>query len=56
VPISDFMTDQVDAVAVMVQQGSKEKPGMILGAAFVPLDAHTTEVRPPVSEDQLKRE
>ena len=45
VPISDFMTDQVDAAAVMVQQGSREKPGMILGAAFVPLGSRTTEVR-----------
>jgi hypothetical protein len=52
IPISDFMTDQVDAAAVMVQQGSREKPGMILGAAFVPLGARTTEVRQPASGDQ----
>ena len=55
VPISDFMTDQVDAAAVMVQQGSHEKPGMILGAAFVPLGARTTEVRQPASGDQFRR-
>ena len=45
VPMSDFMTDEVDAAAVMVQQGSREKPGMILGAAFESLGAQTTEVR-----------
>ena len=53
VPTSEIMTDKVDAAAVMVQQGTKEKPGMILGAAFAPLDAQTTEVRPTASEDQL---
>jgi len=47
VPLSDFMTDEVDAAAVMVQQGSREKPGMILGAAFESLGAQTTEIRPP---------
>ena len=42
--LSDFKTGEIDAAAVMVQQGSREKPGMILGAAFVPLGARTTEV------------
>jgi len=37
VPISEIKTDDVDAVAVMVQEGTHEKPGIILGAAFVPL-------------------
>jgi hypothetical protein len=37
VPISEIKTDDVDAVAVMVQEGTHEKPGIILGAAFAPL-------------------
>ncbi len=50
VPLSDFMTEEVDAAAVMVQQGTREKPGMILGAAFESLGAQTTEVRMPPSD------
>jgi hypothetical protein len=57
VPISDFKTGEVDAAAVMIQQGSREKPGMILGAAFVALGARTTEITAPAFSDQLpKRE
>ena len=37
VPISDVETDEIDAAAVMVQQGTHDKPGIILGAAFLPL-------------------
>jgi hypothetical protein len=37
VPISDIKTDDVDAAAVMVQEGTRDKPGVILGAAFTPL-------------------
>lgn len=50
VPLSDFMTDEVDAAAVMVQQGSREKPGMIIGAAFESLGARTTEVKTPTTD------
>jgi hypothetical protein len=42
VPLADFMTDGVDAAAVMVQQGVKEKPGVVLGAAFTPIAARQT--------------
>jgi len=52
VPISDFKTGGIDAAAVMIQQGSREKPGMILGAAFVPLGSRTTEVTAPALDDQ----
>jgi hypothetical protein len=45
VPISDIMTDDVDAVAVMVQQGTHDKPGIVLGAAFAPIGQRTTEIR-----------
>jgi hypothetical protein len=37
VPISDIKTDDIDAAAVMVQEGTHDKPGIILGAAFMPL-------------------
>ena len=34
VPMSRIKTDGVDAAAVMVQEGSHDKPGVILGAAY----------------------
>jgi hypothetical protein len=37
VPLSDIKADGIDAAAVMVQEGSHDKPGIILGAAFTPL-------------------
>jgi hypothetical protein len=37
VPISQIETDGVDAAAVMVQEGTHDKPGIILGAAYTPL-------------------
>jgi hypothetical protein len=37
VPIAQIETDGIDAAAVMVQEGTHDKPGMILGAAFLPL-------------------
>ena len=37
VPMADIKTDGIDGAAVMVQEGSHDKPGLILGAAFAPL-------------------
>jgi hypothetical protein len=37
VPVSQIATDGVDAAAVLVQEGSRDKPGIILGAAYLPL-------------------
>jgi hypothetical protein len=37
--------DQVNAAAVMVQQGTKEKPGIVLGTAYTPLPHQTAETR-----------
>jgi len=45
VPISDIVTDDVDAAAVMIQQGTHDKPGIVLGAAFAPIGQRTTEIR-----------
>jgi len=37
IPISEIKTDDIDAAAVMVQEGSHDKPGIILGTAFTAL-------------------
>ncbi len=37
VPLAEFKTDGADAAAVMVQEGTRDKPGIILGAAYTPL-------------------
>ncbi|HXX03350.1 MAG TPA: DUF1223 domain-containing protein, partial [Xanthobacteraceae bacterium] len=37
VPVSEIIADGADGVAVVVQEGSREKPGIILGAAFLPI-------------------
>ena len=37
VPLSQIKADGVDAAAVMVQEGTHDKPGIILGAAYAPL-------------------
>ena len=34
IPLSQIEKDDVDGAAVLVQEGSREKPGVILGAAF----------------------
>ena len=44
-PNGDFLSDGVDAAAVVVQQGVKEKPGIILGAAYLPVTRRTTEIK-----------
>jgi hypothetical protein len=45
VPLSTIENDEADAAAVLVQEGTKDKPGVILGAALAPLVARTTENR-----------
>jgi len=45
VPTADILTNGIDAAAVMVQEGTSEKPGIILGAALAPLGRQTTDVR-----------
>jgi len=42
-PLSDFMNDEINAAAVMVQQGARDKPGIILGAALTPIGQQTTD-------------
>jgi len=45
VPLTEIAGEQGDSVAVMVQQGTKEKPGIILGTAYAPIGRHATEIR-----------
>jgi hypothetical protein len=35
--LSDIKADDIDAAAVLVQEGSHDKPGIILGAGYTPL-------------------
>jgi hypothetical protein len=41
VPVADFKTADVDAVAVVVQDGVAAQPGTIRGAAMISLDEHS---------------
>lgn len=43
VPLSQIETGTIDAAAIMVQTGTREKPGIILGAAFTRLGARTSD-------------
>jgi len=52
VPMADILSNDVDAVAVLVQQGSHDKPGLILGAAFAPVARQTTQVSEPAAGDR----
>jgi hypothetical protein len=45
VPLSEIQGDDIDAAAVVVQQGTHEKPGIVLGAALTPIARHTSQVR-----------
>ena len=52
VPISDIMTDDVDAAAVIVQQGTQDKPGIVLGTAFAPIGSRTTDGGGQTTDDK----
>jgi len=41
IPVSDFATNGIDAAAVMVQEGTHDKPGLILGAAYTSIGTTT---------------
>jgi hypothetical protein len=45
VPLAQIEKDNIDGVAVLVQQGTREKPGVILGGAFTPFRQLTTDGR-----------
>jgi hypothetical protein len=39
VPMSEIRTDRIDAAAVMLQEGTRDKPGIVLGAAYAPFQS-----------------
>jgi hypothetical protein len=43
VPMSEIKTDEIDAATVMIQEGTHDKPGIILGAAFTTLGPQATD-------------
>ncbi len=45
VPLGEITAKEGDGVAIMVQQGTKEKPGIVLGAALMPVTRQSTELR-----------
>ena len=45
VALSEIMQNDVDAAAVVVQQGTGDKPGVVLGAAYTPIARQTSQVR-----------
>jgi hypothetical protein len=45
IPTTEFLTDGIDAAVVLVQEGTRDKPGIILGATLAPITRKTTEVR-----------
>ena len=45
--MSQIKTDGIDAAAVMVQEGTHDKPGIILGAAYTPLHTEAVADRSP---------
>jgi hypothetical protein len=49
IPVADFKSGDVDAVAVILQSGGAATPGPMLGAAFMPLD------RPDASAQAIKQ-
>jgi hypothetical protein len=45
IPLSQIEKDDVDGAAVLVQEGTRDKPGVILGAAFTTIRQQTTDGR-----------
>jgi hypothetical protein len=41
--LANVAADDIDAAAVMVQEGTRDKPGIILGAAFAPIAQRTSD-------------
>jgi len=47
IPASDIRFGDVDATAVIVQEGTREKPGVVLGAAFATFGQRVPEAEEP---------
>jgi hypothetical protein len=53
VPLSDIKASGIDGAAIVVQEGSRERPGIILGAALTSVEQPTVAqptLAPPVTE------
>jgi hypothetical protein len=50
VPLSQIADGHIDAAAVIVQKGSREKPGLVLGAALLPIGQQITDDRQRTSK------
>jgi hypothetical protein len=40
IPIAEIESDGIDGAALIVQEGTREKPGIVLGTAFAPIGRH----------------
>jgi hypothetical protein len=49
IPLSEIAVGHADAAAVIVQEGTREKPGIILGAAITRLGGRTTDGGPQIT-------
>ena len=49
VPLDKIENGNVDAAAVIVQEGTRQKPGVVLGAAYTPLPPRATDDGPQTS-------
>ena len=38
--IAEIESDGIDGAALIVQEGTREKPGIVLGTAFAPIGRH----------------
>jgi hypothetical protein len=43
--MSEIRSNDIDAAAIMVQEGTREKPGIVLGAAYTQFGASPSEAR-----------
>jgi len=49
IPLSEIATGGVNAAAVLVQEGTREKPGVILGAGIAVIGPQAARDVPPVA-------
>jgi len=54
VPLSEIESGNINAAAVVVQEGTKSKPGIILGAAYTPLAAEPAAADRPQATTEAK--
>jgi len=52
VPVADIASNDIDAAAIVVQQGSREKPGIVLGAAIAALGQQKSGGAPQSTGEQ----